>query len=61
MGHSDFDTTRRYYIHISEARKQQEMLKLYNKQYTKEQLQSLMDKNKEYLEKITALAGPVLA
>ena len=37
------------------------MLKLYNKQYTKEQLQSLMDKNKEYLDKITALTEPVLA
>ena len=24
MGHSGFDTTRRYYIHITEARKQQE-------------------------------------
>ena len=60
MGHSDFDTTRRYYIHISEARKQQEMLKLYNKQYTEEQLQSLMDKNKKYLEKINALTEPTL-
>ena len=47
MGHSDFDTTRRYYIHISDARKQQEMLKLYNKQYSEEQLQNLMDKNKK--------------
>lgn len=61
MGHSDFDTTRRYYIHISEARKQQEMLKLYNKQYTEEQLQNLMEKNKKYLDKITALTEPVLA
>lgn len=61
MGHSDFDTTRKFYIHITEARKQQEMLKLYNKQYTEEQLKTLMDKNKEYLEKITALTEPVLA
>ena len=37
------------------------MLKLYNKQYTEEQLKTLMDKNKEYLEKITALTEPVLA
>ena len=59
MGHCDFDTTRRYYIHISEARKQQEMLKLYNKQYTEEQLQSLMEKNKKYLEKLNILAEPV--
>jgi integrase len=60
MGHSDFDTTRRYYIHISEARKQQEMLKLYNKQYTEEQLDDLMKKNKEYLEKINVLNEPIL-
>ena len=61
MGHSDFDTTRRYYIHITEARKQQEMLKLYNKQYTENQLQDLMEKNKIYLEKIAKLTEPVLA
>lgn len=56
MGHSDFDTTRRYYIHISEARKQQEMLKLYNKQYSEEELNDLFARNKEYLEKISMLA-----
>ena len=61
MGHSDFDTTRKFYIHITEARKQQEMLKLYNKQYTEEQLQNLMEKNKKYLDKIIALTEPVLA
>ena len=61
MGHSDFDTTRRYYIHISDARKQQEMLKLYNKQYSEEQLQNLMDKNKKYLDKLNMLMNPVLA
>lgn len=61
MGHSDFDTTRRYYIHITEARKQQEMLKLYNKQYTENQLQDLMEKNKIYLEKIARLTEPVMA
>lgn len=60
MGHSDFDTTRRYYIHITEARKQQEMLKLYNKQYTENQLQELMEKNKIYLEKIARLTEPVM-
>lgn len=61
MGHSDFDTTRKFYIHITDARKQQEMLKLYNKQYTEEQLQEFMEKNKEYLERITALTEPVMA
>lgn len=61
MGHSDFDTTRRYYIHITEARKQQEMLKLYNKQYTENQLEDLMEKNKIYLEKIAKLTEPVMA
>ena len=60
MGHSDFDTTRRYYIHISEARKQQEMLKLYNKQYSEEQLAELFEKNKMYLDKISLLTEPVL-
>lgn len=60
MGHSDFDTTRRYYIHITEARKQQEMLKLYNKQYTENQLQDLMEKNKIYLEKIAKLTEPIM-
>ena len=61
MGHSDFDTTRKFYIHISEARKQQEMLKLYNKQYSEEQLQNLMEKNQIYLDKIKALTQPVMA
>ena len=60
MGHSDFDTTRRYYIHITEARKQQEMLKLYNKQYSEEQLETLMEKNQVYLEKIASLTQPVM-
>ena len=56
MGHSDFDTTRRYYIHISETRKQQEMLKLYNTQYSVEELNDLWDKNKEYMKKISILS-----
>lgn len=60
MAHSDFDTTRKYYIHITEARKQQEMLKLYNKQYSEEELNDLMERNKEYLEKISILAEPML-
>lgn len=60
MGHSDFDTTRRYYIHITEARKKQEMLKLYNTQYTEEQLQNLMEKNQKYLEQIKTLTEPIL-
>lgn len=56
MGHSDFDTTRRYYIHISEARKQQEMLKLYSKQYSAEELNNLWNKNEEYMKKINMLS-----
>ena len=60
MAHSDFDTTRKYYIHITEARKQQEMLKLYNKQYSEEELNDLMERNKEYLKKISILAEPML-
>lgn len=61
MGHADYDTTRKFYIHITEARKQQEMLKLYNKQYSKEELQDLVDKNKEYLDKISELKNSILA
>lgn len=60
MGHSDFDTTRRYYIHITEARKQQEMLKLYNKQYGADELKDLMERNKEHLEKLSMIAEPML-
>ena len=60
MAHSDFDTTRRYYIHITEARKQQEMLKLYNKQYSEDELNDLMERNKQYLEKISVLEEPML-
>ncbi len=60
MGHSDFDTTRKYYIHVSEARKQQEMQKVYKQQYGEEELQSLMEKNHDYLEKITAITQPVI-
>lgn len=60
MGHSDFDTTRRYYIHITEARKQQEALKLYNKQYSPEELNDLLDRNKEYMQKINMLSEPML-
>ena len=37
------------------------MLKLYNKQYSEEQLQALMEKNQVYLEKIASLTQPVLA
>ena len=53
--HGDYDTTRKYYIHITDARKQQEALKLYNKQYSEEELQELFEKNKSYLEKISVL------
>lgn len=59
MGHSDFDTTRRYYIHISEARKQQEMLKLYNRQYSADELNALWNRNKEYLDKLSLLEEPL--
>lgn len=60
MAHSDFDTTRKYYIHITEARKQQEMLKLYNKQYSEDELNNLMDRNKDYLERLSILEEPML-
>ena len=38
-----------------DARKQQEALKLYNKQYSEEELQALFERNKMYLEKISVL------
>lgn len=59
MSHSDFDTTRKYYIHITEARKQQEMLKLYNKQYSEDELNDLMERNKEHLERLSMIAEPM--
>lgn len=55
MGHADFDTTRKYYIHITEERKRNEMLKLYMKQNSEEQLKALVEESDTYFAKIVAL------
>lgn len=55
MGHADFDTTRKYYIHITEERKRNEMLKLYIKQNSEAELQSLVAESDSYFSKITTL------
>lgn len=55
MGHADFDTTRKYYIHITEERKRNEMLKLYMKQNSEAQLQALVEESDTYFAKIVAL------
>lgn len=55
MGHADFDTTRKYYIHITEERKRNEMLKLYIQQNSEAELQSLIAESDSYFSKITEL------
>ncbi len=40
MGHTDFETTRKYYIHISEERKRYEMIKMYKQQTTESELKN---------------------
>lgn len=55
MGHSDFDTTRKYYIHISEERKKYEMIKLYRQQTTEPALKQLIEETDTYFNKIISL------
>lgn len=55
MGHADFDTTRKYYIHITEERKRNEMLKLYMKQNSESELQALVEESDTYFAKVVAL------
>ncbi len=55
MGHADFDTTRKYYIHITEERKRNEMLKLYRQQNSEPELQKLMAENETYFNNVTKL------
>ena len=52
MGHADFDTTRKYYIHITEERKRNEMLKLYRQQNSELELQKLIAENDKYFYNI---------
>lgn len=55
MGHADFDTTRKYYIHITEERKRNEMLKLYRQQNSEPELQKLIAENETYFNKVVQL------
>ncbi len=55
MGHSDFDTTRKYYIHITAERKKNEMMKMYIKQNGEAKLQKLMNESDNYFNKIKDL------
>lgn len=52
MGHADFDTTRKYYIHITEERKRNEMLKLYRQQNSEPELQKLIEENDKYFNNV---------
>lgn len=55
IGHADFDTTRKYYIHITEERKRNEMLKLYRQQNSEPELQKLIAENETYFNKVVQL------
>ena len=55
MGHSDFETTRKYYIHITGERKKNEMIKLYIKQNGEETLKKLVNESDMYFGKIKSL------
>ena len=55
MGHADFDTTRKYYIHITGERKENEMIKMYIKQSGEEKLKELINEADKYFGKIKVL------
>lgn len=55
MGHADFDTTRKYYIHITEERKKNEMMKLYLKQDGEVVLKKYIYESDMYFGKIKNL------
>lgn len=55
MGHADFDTTRKYYIHITAERKKNEMMKMYIKQNSEEDLQKLIAESDTYFNEIKKL------
>ena len=55
MGHADFETTRKYYIHITEERKKNEMIKMYIKQNSEEELKKLVAESDKYFGKIINL------
>ena len=55
MGHTDFETTRKYYIHISEERKRNEMLKMYKQQSTEAEFKKLERENELYYNRVISL------
>lgn len=55
MRHVDFDTTRKQYIHITEERKRNEMLKLYGQQNSEPELQKLIAENDAYFNNVVKL------
>lgn len=55
MGHADFDTTRKYYIHITGERKKNEMMKMYLKQSGEAILQNFINESDMYFNKIKEL------
>lgn len=55
MGHADFDTTRKYYIHITGERKKNEMMKMYLKQSGESILQKFIDESDMYFNQIKEL------
>jgi len=55
MGHADFETTRKYYIHITEERKKNEMIKMFLQQTTQIELQKLVAESDKYFNKIISL------
>lgn len=55
MVHADFDTTIKYYIHITEERKKNEMIKMYMKQNSEEDLQKLVEESDVYFNKVIKL------
>ncbi len=55
MGHADFDTTRKYYIHITGERKKNEMMKMYLKQSGEKTLQKFIDESDMYFNQIKDL------
>ena len=55
MGHADFDTTRKYYIHITGERKKNEMMKMYLKQSGEDTLQKFINESDMYFNKIKQL------
>lgn len=55
MGHTDFETTRRYYIHISEERKRNEMIKMFLKQTSEPELLKLQEESDIYYNKVINL------